>query len=160
VTTEASADDTVRLTDRIRQVLLDLLSSNTPRAQSEISRATGIPLGTIGALIARVDGWGWLDRTTTPGAPRSRPIKLTADGAEAARAALLADSNAPRPPRHTRPQAPRQPREHLPPHESGEPAYDGRVWTLTELKADVAAGREPQALLDAARASFERSRRT
>src|SRR5687768_17177310 len=60
----------------------------------EIGEAAGLRSGTVHPILARLEGYGWLSSrwedvdARTEGRPARRYYKLTADGVQAARAAL------------------------------------------------------------------------
>jgi PadR family transcriptional regulator len=60
----------------------------------QIGRAAGLPSGTIHPILARLEGYGWLEShwedidPGKQGRPRRRYYRLSAEGAEHARTAL------------------------------------------------------------------------
>jgi DNA-binding PadR family transcriptional regulator len=74
-----------------------------------IGEAAGLRSGTVHPILARLEGYGWLVSRwedvdpSAEGRPPRRYYKLTADGAQAARAAL-ARAYRPSPTRRLRPQ--------------------------------------------------------
>jgi DNA-binding PadR family transcriptional regulator len=75
----------------------------------EIGEAAGLRSGTVHPILARLEGYGWLASrwedidTGAEGRPARRYYALTADGVQAARAAL-ARAYRPAPSRRLRPQ--------------------------------------------------------
>ncbi len=75
----------------------------------EIGSAAGLRSGTVHPILARLEGYGWLSSRweevdpSAEGRPPRRYYRLTADGAQAARAAL-ARAYRPAPVRRLRPQ--------------------------------------------------------
>ena len=75
----------------------------------EIGDAAGLRSGTVHPILARLEGYGWLSSrwedvdASAEGRPARRYYKLTADGMQAARAAL-AGAYRPLPARRLRPQ--------------------------------------------------------
>src|SRR5688572_520812 len=75
-----------------------------------IGEAAGLRSGTVHPILARLEGYGWLASrwedvdASTEGRPARRYYRLTADGVQAARAAL-ARAYRPGAARHLRPQA-------------------------------------------------------
>ena len=75
----------------------------------EIGEAAGLRSGTVHPILARLEGYGWLSSRwedvdpSAEGRPPRRYYRLTATGAEAARAAL-ARAYRPSPARRLRPQ--------------------------------------------------------
>jgi DNA-binding PadR family transcriptional regulator len=76
----------------------------------EIGEAAGLRSGTVHPILARLEGYGWLTSrweeidASEEGRPPRRYYKLTADGVQAASAAL-ARAYRPSPVRRLRPQA-------------------------------------------------------
>jgi DNA-binding PadR family transcriptional regulator len=74
----------------------------------ELGEAAGLPSGTIHPILARLEGWGWVESRwedvdpSTAGRPARRYYRLTADGAVQAREALARADRA-RPRRTARP---------------------------------------------------------
>lgn len=87
-----------------------------------------IPRGTIGGLVHRLASIGWVEWVRASD-PQTRPFRLTADGAAGAKASLK------------RPGTPERGRR-------------VKAWTMTELRAAVARGEQPEGLLWAAEAAL------
>jgi DNA-binding PadR family transcriptional regulator len=94
-------------TQRVLEALLD-----DPQRELyglEIGEAAGLRSGTVHPILARLEGYGWLTSrwedidATAEGRPARRYYSLTADGVQAARAAL-ARAYRPAPSRRFRPQ--------------------------------------------------------
>ncbi len=93
------------------QLVLEALLDD-PRAERyglEIGEAAGLPSGTVHPILTRLEGYGWLSSrcedvdASAEGRPARRYHKLTADGMQAARAAL-ARAYRPSPAARLRPQ--------------------------------------------------------
>jgi PadR family transcriptional regulator PadR len=100
----------LRMTIPTQRVLEALLAD--PGAELyglEIGTAAGLRSGTVHPILARLEGYGWLDSRwedvdpSAEGRPPRRYYRLTADGVQAARAAL-ARAYRPSPARQLRPQ--------------------------------------------------------
>ena len=94
-------------TQRVLEALLD-----DPQRELyglEIGEAAGLRSGTVHPILARLEGYGWLASrwedidASAEGRPARRYYTLTADGVQAARAAL-ARAYRPAPSRRLRPQ--------------------------------------------------------
>ncbi|MFI7148048.1 PadR family transcriptional regulator [Nonomuraea sp. NPDC050022] len=80
------------------QLVLRVLLEDPERERYglEICSASDLPSGTIHPILARLEGYGWVEswwEETDPrqeGRPRRRYYRLTADGAERSRIALAA----------------------------------------------------------------------
>ena len=84
-----------RMTLPTQLVLRALLAEPTQEMYGlQICTEAGLPSGTIHPILARLEGWGWLEsrwediNTHQEGRPRRRYYRLTEDGAERARIAL------------------------------------------------------------------------
>ncbi len=93
------------------QLVLEALLDH-PRAERyglEIGEAAGLRSGTVHPILARLEGYGWVVSrwedidASTEGRPARRYYTLTAEGVQAARAAL-ARAYRPAPARRLRPQ--------------------------------------------------------
>ena len=94
-------------TQRVLRALLDDL--DTERYGYELGELAGLRTGTVHPILARLEGLGWLQSRwedidpQTEGRPARRYYRLTAEGAQAAQAAL-ARAYRPSPARQLRPQ--------------------------------------------------------
>ena len=94
-------------TQRVLEVLLQ--DRERERYGLEIGEAAGLRSGTVHPILARLEGYGWLTsrwedvEPSEEGRPARRYYRLTADGVQAARAAL-ARAYRPSPVRRLRPQ--------------------------------------------------------
>jgi PadR family transcriptional regulator, regulatory protein PadR len=84
-----------RMTIPTQRVLETLLDDPTAEQYGlEIGTAAGLRSGTVHPILARLEGYGWLSSRwedvdpSAEGRPPRRYYRLTADGAQAARAAL------------------------------------------------------------------------
>jgi DNA-binding PadR family transcriptional regulator len=100
----------LRMTIPTQRVLEALLEDPSAELYGlEIGSAAGLRSGTVHPILARLEGYGWLASRwedvdpSAEGRPPRRYYRLTAAGAEAARAAL-ARSYRPAPARRLRPQ--------------------------------------------------------
>jgi PadR family transcriptional regulator, regulatory protein PadR len=89
------ADGGPRMTIPTQLVLRALLEDSTRELYGvEIGAAAGLPSGTVHPILARLEGLRWLESrweeidTRAVGRPARRYYRLTAAGAESARAAL------------------------------------------------------------------------
>jgi hypothetical protein len=127
-----------QLTERTVQVLRYLLGRpDTEVTAADVADGAGMPLSTAAAIVARLVEIGVLHQTYT--ANSRRPVRF-ADGAAGRCRELLGSGRRP-------PAAGPRPVED-----------DGRVWTMQELRAAVAAGRMPEGLLTAAEIALKTSR--
>ena len=94
-------------TQRVLEALLD--DPSRELYGLEIGEAAALRSGTVHPILARLEGYGWLASrwedvdASAEGRPARRYYRLTADGAQAARAAL-ARAYRPSPARRLRPQ--------------------------------------------------------
>lgn len=94
-------------TQRVLEALLD--DPDRELYGLEIGEAAALRSGTVHPILARLEGYGWLASrwedldTSAEGRPARRYYRLTADGVQAARAAL-ARAYRPSPARRLRPQ--------------------------------------------------------
>ena len=100
-----------RMTIPTQRVLESLLDDPTRELYGlEIGEAAGLRSGTVHPILARLEGYGWLTSrweeidARAESRPPRRYYRLTAEGAQAARAAL-ARAYRPSPARRLRPQA-------------------------------------------------------
>jgi PadR family transcriptional regulator len=85
-----------RMTLPTQLVLRTLLADPTQEMYGlQICTEAGLPSGTIHPILARLEGWGWLEShwedaetALAEGRPRRRYYRLSKDGAERARIAL------------------------------------------------------------------------
>ena len=101
----------LRMTIPTQRVLESLLDDPMRELYGlEIGEAAGLRSGTVHPILARLEGYGWLTSrweeidASEEGRPPRRYYKLTADGVQAASAAL-ARAYRPSPVRRLRPQA-------------------------------------------------------
>ena len=101
----------LRMTIPTQRVLESLLDDPTLELYGlEIGEAAGLRSGTVHPILARLEAYGWLTSrwedidASAEGRPPRRYYKLTADGVQAASAAL-ARAYRPSPARRLRPQA-------------------------------------------------------
>jgi PadR family transcriptional regulator PadR len=92
-----------RMTLPTQLVLRAMLAEPTREMYGlQIGQAAELPSGTVHPILARLEGWGWLESRwedidpAKEGRPRRRYYRLSAEGAECARTAL-ARVHTPRP---------------------------------------------------------------
>lgn len=84
-----------RMTLPTQLVLRAMLAEPTREMYGlQIGQAAELPSGTVHPILARLEGWGWLESRwedidpAKEGRPRRRYYRLSAEGAECARTAL------------------------------------------------------------------------